>query len=138
MTKHAPHSLRPDPASLPASSPLADTPSHANDPREACGAALLEAVYPGRVRSRETLCLSLLECDCDRTRSLRASAPAEWEKCIAQGIPNCSGMQRSKYCRKLLQAIRIAWRDSSREAKVLAFLNHPIMAAIYGVEDGRW
>jgi hypothetical protein len=54
MTKHAPHSLRPDPASLPASSPLADTPSHANDPREACGAALLEAVYPGRVRSRET------------------------------------------------------------------------------------
>jgi len=47
-------------------------------------------------------------------------------------------MQRSKYCRKLLQAIRIAWRDSSREAKVPAFLNHPIIAAIYGVEDGRW
>jgi len=37
-----------------------------------------------------------------------------------------------------LRSYEIAWRDSSREAKVLAFLNHPIIAAIYGVEDGRW
>ena len=124
MTKHAPHSLRPDPASRPASSPLADTRATPTIPEKPGGAAFLEAVYPGRVRSPETLCLSLLECGCDRTRSFRASAPAEWEK--------------SKYCRKLLQAIRVAWRDSSREAKVLALLNHPIMAATYGVEDGRW
>src|ERR1700722_20708504 len=50
MAKRAPHSLRPDPANLPASSPLTDVPSHANDPRVAGGAALLEAVYPGGVR----------------------------------------------------------------------------------------
>lgn len=45
---------------LPPSSPLADTattifPSHAKDPRQAGGAALLEAVYSGRVRSRKTI-----------------------------------------------------------------------------------
>jgi hypothetical protein len=87
-------------------------------PEKPAGQHSLKPCTPVVSGSRETLCLSLLECDCDRARSLRASAPAEWEKCI-------------------VQAIRIAWRDSSREAKVLAFLNRPIMAAIYGVQDGR-
>ena len=120
MAKHALHSLRPDPANLPASSPLTDVPSHANDPRVAGGAALLEAVYPGGVR--------------EPGDPVSLSSGMRLRSCeILAGIG--AGGMGEVY--RASDPDRMATDSRSREAKVLAFLNRPIMAAIYGVQDGR-
>jgi len=117
MTKHAPHSLRPDPANLPASSPLADPVPRQRSPpnrgRRLQGALLLR-------RSYEILA------------GIGAGGRGEVYR------TRNTKVQRDAAIKVLPQAFASdpdRMRDSSREAKVLAFLNHPIITAIYG--DGR-
>jgi serine/threonine protein kinase len=79
-------------------------------------------------------CLALLEPASDRTRSLRPSAPAAWAKYIQ---PN-TRLKRDVALKVLPEAFandpeRIA--RFQREAEVLAALNHPNIAQVYGVEE---
>jgi serine/threonine-protein kinase len=67
-------------------------------------------------------------------KSSRASAPAGWARCIARDTK----LNRDVAIKVLLPSVasdpdRLA--RFTREAQVLASLNHPNVGAIYGVED---
>jgi serine/threonine protein kinase len=68
-------------------------------------------------------------------RFLHPSARAAWVRCIAPSIQSWAGTLRSRFCPKLSRKTRIVWRGSSARRRLLAALNHPNIAAIYGVEE---
>ena len=58
-----------------------------------------------------------------------------WVKCIEPGIPSLIAKWQSKILPRLSHRIPERLARFEREAKVLASLNHPNVAAIYGVEE---
>ena len=76
----------------------------------------------------------MLMTNSDSTRSMLSSARAAWARCIARGTK----LKRDVALKVLPETFA---RDSEcmarfqREAELLASLNHPNIAALYGVED---
>ena len=70
-----------------------------------------------------------------RTRFSPPSGPAGWAKCIARATRGSIATSPSRSCREAFAADAERVARFQREAKVLASLNHPHIAAIYGLED---
>ena len=66
---------------------------------------------------------------------LPCSAPAGWARYIALATRGWAATSPSRSCRIASCQSPVAWRASSCEARVLATLNHPHIAAIYGLEE---
>ena len=63
-----------------------------------------------------------------------SSVPAAWARCIGRRDTKLIARSRSRSCPRRSRPIPSAWRAFQREAQVLASLNHPHIAAIYGLE----
>ena len=66
-----------------------------------------------------------------------SSARVAWGRSIRRLIPSSSGRWRSRSCRKHSLLTPSDWRGFNVKAEVLASLNHPGIAAIYGLEEGE-
>ena len=67
-------------------------------------------------------------------RSPPSSARAAWARSIAPPTPGSSARWRSRCCRRRSPKTRNGWPDSNARRKLLAQLNHPNIAQIYGLE----
>ena len=70
-----------------------------------------------------------------RTRSSRRSAPAAWARSIARATRSSIATSRIKVLPELFAADPERLARFEREAQLLASLNHPNIAQIYGLEE---
>ena len=68
-------------------------------------------------------------------KSFLRSAPAAWARSIARATPSSAATSRSRSCPTRSRAIPSAWRASNAKRRCSPSLNHPHIAAIYGLEE---
>ena len=69
------------------------------------------------------------------TRSFHRLVPVAWARSIARATRSCSATSPSRSCRNIWPTTAIGLARFEREAQVLAALNHPHIAHIYGFEE---
>ena len=70
-----------------------------------------------------------------RIGSFNSSAPAGWARSIAPTTRSSAATSRSRFCRSIFSVDPERRARFDREARVLASLNHPHIAAVYGTEE---
>ena len=126
--KRVPRSLQPDPRrSSYSSSESVNIRRHSGvTARPGTANAILPAVWPSPPAPASA-----------STKSPRRSAKAAWARCIGRRDTKLNRRVALKVLPELWPPIRNAWRGFSARRKSLASLNHPNIAAIYGLEKSR-